>query len=256
MSATFEPREVEKPFRMRWLRMTLQLMLRSPVRFSIAILLLGCLDNSAVSLFAGVRVAGTWLTRLGMLMLPSVWVFIAALARGADNPSQTWKAFAGFARLKVWMGVLAIGAGLVALEWTVRLLLGNPASRGHQVNPGRFLEFTGAQAWMVYAAVDICFFPLLLFEPELSLREARQLSKNASNINGWRIISGLMAAMLAVAVIIQLSVPAYGMTSAAWIVFMGVLNYVAYRDIFERRSANWPAVVTAPIVARESRASR
>jgi Flp pilus assembly protein protease CpaA len=45
------------------------------------------------------------------------------------------------------------------------------------------------------------------------------------------------------------------MTAAAWIVFMGILNYVAYRDIFERRSANLPLVATAPIAVGESRAS-
>jgi hypothetical protein len=47
-----------------------------------------------------------------------------------------------------------------------------------------------------------------------------------------------MVGMLAVAVVLQLLVPAYGMTAAAWLVFMGVLNYVAYRDILERRPGN------------------
>jgi len=36
------------------------------------------------------------------------------------------------------------------------------------------------------------------------------------------------------------------MTSAALSVFMGILNYIAYRDIFERRSANLPKSV-APL---------
>lgn len=41
-------------------------------------------------------------------------------------------------------------------------------------------------------------------------------------------------------------VPAYGMPMAATIVFLGVFNYVAYRDIFKRRSGNLPkAVVSA-----------
>lgn len=250
VSPTLNPREVEKPFRMRWLAMTLQLMLRAPVRFSIAILLLGCLDKSAVSLFEGGPVENPWLSRVGMLVLPLVWVFIAAMARGVDNPSQTWKAFAGLARLKVWMSALGVGVGLVALEWTVWLLLGNPAQHGYQVTPGRFLDYTGAQAWIVYAAVDFCFFPLLILEPELTLREARQLSKSASYLNGWKTVRGLMAAMLAVALGLQLFIPAYGMTSAAWIVFMGILNYVAYRDIFERRSANVPQVVEASVPAQ------
>jgi hypothetical protein len=35
------------------------------------------------------------------------------------------------------------------------------------------------------------------------------------------------------------------MTTAAFLVFFGVLNYVAYRDMFERRDENLPKQVMA-----------
>jgi hypothetical protein len=57
-----------------------------------------------------------------------------------------------------------------------------------------------------------------------------------------------MVVMLAIAVVLQLFVPFYGMTLAAWIVFIGVLNYVAYRDIFQRRSANLPQTIAAALI--------
>lgn len=37
-----------------------------------------------------------------------------------------------------------------------------------------------------------------------------------------------------------LDMPLFGMTNAAFLVFMGVFNYVVYRDIFERRAQNAP----------------
>jgi hypothetical protein len=111
MSTTFEPREVEKPFRMRWIRVALQHMLRAPVRFSIAILLLGCLDALVLHLLPN-TMPGPWARRLGMLLLPLAWVVIAALARGVDNSEQNWKALTSLARPTVWVAALAIGLGL------------------------------------------------------------------------------------------------------------------------------------------------
>jgi len=60
--------------------------------------------------------------------------------------------------------------------------------------------------------------------------------------------------MLAAAGISEMFVPAFGLTSAVFIVFIGVLNYVAYRDIFERQSENSPkAVATVSAVAAVQR---
>jgi hypothetical protein len=253
MSTTFEPREVEKPFRMRWIRMTLQLMLRTPVRFSIAILLLGCLDVFVFHLLPN-KMPGPWARRLGMLLLPLAWVVIAALARGADNSMQNWKALSSLVRPMVWMAALAIGAGLITLDIVVLGLL-FPGHDWHDepMRSGRILDLTSAQAGLVMVAAGICFFPLLVLEPGLSFQEVLRLSRSATEINGRNAIQWLMVGLLFAAGISETFVPAFGLTIAAWIVFAGVLNYVAYRDIFERQSANFSeTVATASVVVEAS----
>jgi hypothetical protein len=238
MSATFEPREVEKPFRMRWVRTTLQLMLRAPVRFSIAILLLGCLEALVLRLLPN-AVPGPWAHRLGMLLLPLAWVLIAPLARGADKSMQNWKAITSLTRPTVWLAALVVGLGLVALDIAIyQLFFPGTHWQDEKLHSGRLLDLTGAQAWMVVTAAGICFFPLLVLESELSFQEVLHLSKSATEINGRKTISWLMIGMLAAAGLLEMFVPAFGLTSAVFIVFIGVLNYVAYRDIFERQSEN------------------
>jgi hypothetical protein len=234
---------------MRWIRTTLQLTLRAPVRFSIAILLLGCLEAFLFRLLPN-AIPGRWPARLGMLLLPLAWVLIAALARGADNSLQNWKALRSLTRPTVWVAALVIGLGLVALDIAIDLLLFPGVHwRNEKLRPGRLLDSTAAQAWMVMTAAGICFFPLLVLEPALSFREAWRFARSATEINGRRTISWLMVGMLFVGALLGLFVPAFGLTTAAWIVFVGVLNYVAYRDIFERQSTNLPeAVATASIV--------
>jgi hypothetical protein len=247
MSMTFEPREVEKPFRMRWIRTTLQLTLRAPVRFSIAILLLGCLEAFLLRLLPN-AIPGRWSARLGMLLLPLAWVLISALARGADNSLQNRKALIGLTRPTVWVAALVIGLGLVALDLAVELLLFPGAHwRDEKLHPGRLLDSTAAQAGLVMTAGGICFFPLLVLEPALSFQEVLSFSKSATEINGRQTISWLMIGMLCVGAISGV-VPAFGLTTAAWIVFAGVLNYVAYRDIFERQSTNFPEEIASPSI--------
>ena len=78
----------------------------------------------------------------------------------------------------------------------------------------------------------------LVFVPELSAIEARELSLNANTMNGSQLIFRFLIVVLCAEVPLEL-IPSYGMTEAAWLV-LGTLSYVAYRDIFERRSANLP----------------
>jgi hypothetical protein len=187
---------------------------------------------------------GPWARRLGMLLLPLAWVVIAALARGADNSEQNWKALTSLARPTVWVAALAIGLGLITLDIVILGLL-FPGFDWHneKMRAGRILDLTSAQAWMVTAAGGICFFPLLVLEPGLSFQEVLRLSKSATEINGRNQIRWLMVGLLFAASISEMFVPAFGLTIATWIVFVGVLNYVAYREIFERQSDNLPKTV-------------
>jgi len=223
--------------------MTLQLMLRAPVRFSIAILVLGCLDALVLRLLPS-AIPGSWTRRLGMLLLPLAWVVIAPLARGADNSAQNGKALTSLTRPMVWMAALAIGLGLITLDLFIqRLFFPGLDWHDERMPSGRVLSLTAAQAAMVMGAAGICFFPLLVLEPGLSFKEVRRLSLSATEINGQKTITWFMIGMMLVAGIADSFVPAYGFTDAVWIVFVGVLNYVAYRDIFERQSANSPETV-------------
>lgn len=229
---------------MRWIRTTLQLVLRAPIRFSIAILLLGCVEALLLRVLPN-AIPGRWPARLGMLLLPLAWVLVAALARGADNSLQSRKALTSLTRPTAWVAALAVGLSLVALDVAVDLLLFPGAHwRDEKLHPGRLLDSSAAQAWLVMTVAGICFFPLLVLEPALSFQEVLRFSKSATEINGRQTISWLMIGMLFAGGILSF-VPAFGLTTAAWIVFVGVLNYVAYRDIFERQSANWPKAAAA-----------
>src|ERR1700683_5061063 len=116
MATFLEPREVAKPFAKRRLRTTLQLFVRSPIRFSILIGLLGWLDASTIKVTDGFVIPKFWIQRLGMLLLPLLFAFISAVARGADDTAQTWETFYVFARARIWLGALGAGAALVALQ--------------------------------------------------------------------------------------------------------------------------------------------
>jgi hypothetical protein len=226
--------------------MTLQLMLRAPIRFSIAIFLLGCLDAFVLRLLPS-TIPGPWAPRFGMFLLPLAWVVIAAMARGADNSTQNRMSLTSLTRPTVWVAAMAIGLGLVTLSIAIQWLLFPDVDwQAEKMRSGRILTLTGAQAWMVTAVAGICFFPLLVLKPGLSFLEVLRLSKSATEINGRKTISRLMIGMLLVAGILEMFVPAFGLTIAAWMVFVGVLNYVAYRDIFERRSENSPKTVATP----------
>jgi hypothetical protein len=251
VNTTLEPRRVDKPFLRRWLRMSFALFLRSPVRFSLVIALLGWLDTSAVNLAAGYAVQKIWVDRLGMLVLPALWLLISAVARGADDSSQTWRALAALTRKQVWAGALVPGISLAAWHWIIcgfvldldpSLTVHAPGS--YLQHPGQFLDSIATTIAPISFWVGACYFPLLALAPDVSAGSARHLSKRASDINGEFVIWIFVATMVAGANVLVTLAPAYGMTVATFVVFMGIVNYVAYRDIFERRSENLPKAVT------------
>ncbi len=263
MSPTLEPREVDKPFIQRWLLMTLKLFVRSPVRFGIPIALLGWLDTSAVKLAEGAAVEKQWVDRVGMLLLPILWIFVSAIARGADDPSQTWTAFARLGRKRVWGSALTIGATLATSSWLIAWLFQGSAAllaprnpRPYLQHPGQLLDSLSANVLLIFFFVGLCYFPLLVLMPDISSADARALSNRASDINGWIVIVLFIGAMAIGADALASVVSAYGMTTAAYLVFMGALSYVAYRDIFERRSGNLPKAVAGAQVRGPAHVTR
>lgn len=252
MNTLIEPREVEKPYLRRWLRDTLDLFVRSPLRFGLLIAALGSLDASAVNVTEGLVIDREWIQRFGMVLLPLVWTVVSAVARGADDASQTWAAIRSLARRRVWSGPLTIGAAIAGLNLIVSWSVGGLAQHMVPARPdlylhhsGELLKSTGVNAVMVFAFAGLCYFPLLVLVPDISSSTARDLSHRASKLNDYMTMMLFVGITALVADALASVAPAYGMTMAASIVFLGVFNYVAYRDIFERRSGNLPKAVAS-----------
>jgi hypothetical protein len=246
MSATLEPREVEKPFWKRWLRMSWQLLVRSPVRFGILVALLGWVDTSAVNLSYGFVIPRIWVDRLGMLLLPALFATVCAVARGADDTRQTWRVLRGFVDLRFWGKALVGGLALALFEWVVYhalLFFPDPSAKAlYSHESGALLTSFASKAFIVNWVLGICYAPLIVFWPELSFAETQKLSQSAATVNDKSRFNYLICAVMLIGLPLTL-IPSYGMTEAALLVFMGILSYVAYRDIFERRDENLPAKV-------------
>lgn len=247
MSTPLEPHVVDKPYLRRWLRATLELLVRSPVRFGMLIAVLGSLDTSAVKITEGLVIEQLWVDRFGMVLLPVVWTVVAAVARGADDASQTWTAIGSLARGRVWSGALRPGVLIAVLNWVVSWSLGGLVQLLMPARPapylrhsGELLASTGVNAVLVFGFVGLCYFPLLVLIPDIPSRTARDLSKRAASLNDWLTMLWFVGTTFLIADGLAALAPAYGMTMATCIVFLGVFNYVAYRDIFERRSGNLP----------------
>jgi hypothetical protein len=253
VTTLLEPREVDKPYLRRWLRDTFELFVRSPLRFGLLIAVLGWLDTSVVMATEGLVIEKQWVQRFGMVLLPVVWTAVSAVARGADDAGQTWAAIRSLARRRVWSGPLTIGAAIAGLNLILSWSLGGLLQLMLPVKPdpylhhsGELLKSTGVNAVLVFAFVGLCYFPLLVLVPDMSSRTARDLSHRASSLNDYMTMMLFVGITALVADGLASVAPAYGMTMAASIVFLGVFNYIAYRDIFERRSGNLPkAVVSA-----------
>lgn len=265
MTNNLEPREVERPFIGRWLRMTVELIVRSPFRFGIMIAFLTSLDNGVVTLAKGVSVEKFWIDRIGDMLLPTLWVLTSALARGADDTSSTWVAFAPFRHKRVWLASIGSAALIVSLDILLAWALHGAGNFGpfrpvpYLQHPGDLTESIARNAYLFVVAFGPCYFPLLALAPEASPWRCRLLSRQASKLNGELVI-WLIAAIVVLSTGVLASIaPAYGLTNSLLVVFLGVFNYVVYRDIFERRSGNLPKKATSSVttepapLAHESR---
>jgi hypothetical protein len=215
------------------------------------ITLLGGVDAAALQWLQDVAAQDAWAARLGMLCLPFVWALVASVARGADDGSQTWSAFAGFAHRRLWMGVLASGAVLVAFDALIHLtsfLVLSALEPAPVINRSADLVHTlGGQVAFFYWLFGVCLLPLLVLQPGLSPVHARDLSLRAVAINGRRPFDELVVVALLIGLPLHF-IPASGLGEVVWVVFTGTLNYVAYRDIFERRAENLLELVLGPAV--------
>ena len=252
MSSVLEPRQVEKPFWKRWLRMTWQLLVRSPVRFGILVALLGWVDTSAVNLSYGFIIPRIWVDRLGMLLLPAFFAIVCTVARGADDARRTWSVLRVFVDFRFWGKALLGGLVLALFEWVVfHALLLVPDSSAKALythKSGALLTSFASKTVLVNWVIGICYAPLIVFAPDLSFVETQKLAQSAATVNDRGRFTYLICGAMLVGFPLTL-IPSYGMTEAALLVFMGILSYVAYRDIFERRDENLPAIVAGTALA-------
>lgn len=257
---TLEPREVEKPFYGRWLKGALRLMLRCPLRFGALIAVLACIDTTAARHLKDSALPQKWFDWLGLACLPALWTLVAAMAKGADDRSQTWPALRDFARGLSWYRALRAGLFSVGLILLASFLLKRPWNEIFDPLPGQLLSSFAAQCWICWTGYGLCYFPLLVFLPGLTGWELSRLSRKAESVNreqlpildrkllpSWAplppnlpsiwlplpIWFPLFAANLAALFIEKFL--SYGIAAAAWLVYSGIVSYVAYKDIFERR---------------------
>jgi len=183
-----------------------------------------------------------WVDTLGAFALPFVLILVAAVARGADERSQTWAALVQVLRMPAWMGALGVGTIVAVLSWSIysilyglgaALLLGKPGP--YLQDQGQFLASVEAGILLSSIVVGPCYFPLLVLEPTLSPFHARDLSMRANELNDGFMVIALILMLDLSAIALAAAVPAHGLTMAMCLAFMGVSNYVAYRDIFEGR---------------------
>jgi len=250
--AMLKPRKVDQPFMWRWLRSSLELVLRSPGRFGLLIALLDSLDSFAVNLARNRHIEKIWIDTLGAFVLPFVLILVAAVARGADEKRQTWVALSQVLRKTAWIGALGVGAIVTVLSWSIysviyglgaALLVGTPGL--YLQDQGQFLVAVEAGVLLSSIIVGPCYFPLLVLEPTMSPLHARNLSMRANEINDGFLVIALILMLDLGAIALAAAVPAYGLTMAMCLGLIGVLNYVAYRDIFEFRSGNRRELTTA-----------
>lgn len=265
MSTDLRPREVERPFLRRWCVAALALLLRAPLSFGLVIAALGTLDTYAGSLGHN-YVMPRWSARVLSLsisgLLPVVWVVVAALSRGADRSLGAGVSLEPILRRDLWRGVMfaavvQIGQDLLGFVLSGVPMSSVPMSKGF--GSGLFVATVGTYGALLTLFFGSSCFPLLVQAPGVSARALRGLSCSADELNGysfmWRerrhfvsICGVFVGCALALALALSSVVPAFGMTNAAFLVFLGVFNYVGYRDIFERRAENAPRV-SAPAAA-------
>ncbi|HEY1892530.1 MAG TPA: hypothetical protein VGG63_19190 [Steroidobacteraceae bacterium] len=243
MSETLEPRQVGKPFLGRWVRSTFALLAGSPWIFGAAVVLLAVLDLFYIDV-TPVRLIDAGLTLVvGALLLPAFWIAMSLVSRRTDRTRDRSEQLEIVMPERVWGGGLLSGCVLAAVNWLFHWALSaSPA----------YADIIGSYAvnsLLLVASLGVCYFPLMALAPGLTMVEAWHLSRKASGLNsGWVIVTFVTVLSLVPDAFAH-AVPAGVIVTAAVLVFIGVFNYVAYLDIFERRLD----YVAQPVFAPRSR---
>ena len=240
MSETLEPRQVDRPFLGRWVRSTFALLASSPRTFGAAIVLLAVLDLFYLDVVP-VRLIDAGLTPVvGALLLPVFWIAISLLSRKSDRTFGRSEQAELVVSGRTWTGGLLPGCMLAVVNWLLHWALS--ASPDYAGIIGSYT----LNSLLLVASVGVCYFPLLALAPGLTLVEALQLSRKASSLNGEWLIVTFVTVLSLVPDAFAHAVPAGVIVTAAVLVFIGVFNYVAYLDIFERRLDRVRQPVFAP----------
>lgn len=229
MSETLEPRQVGRPFLGRWVRSTFALLASSPWTFAAAVILLAIFDLFYIDVVP-VRLSDAGLTPVvGALLLPIFWIAISLLSRQSDRARGRCEQLDRVVFGRVCAGGLLPGAVLATVNWLLHWALS--ASPDYAAVIGSYtLNFL-----LLVASLGVCYFPLVALVPGLTTVEAWQLARKASSLNsGWVIVT-FVTVLSVVPDAFAHAVPAGVIVTAAVLVFLGVFNYVAYVDIFERR---------------------
>lgn len=243
MSETLEPRQVDRPFLGRWVRTTLALLAGSPVTFGAAVAVIAILDLLYIDVVPESLIGVGLTSVVGALLLPVLWIVLSLLARQSDRPYGNSElpqlALSG----RVWAAGLLPGCFLASVNWLLHWALSaNPA----------VADIIGSytlNCLLLVAPLGVCYFPLMALAPDLPIPDACQLSKKASRLNSEWVIVTFVSVLSVAPDVFARAVPAGLILTAAFLVFIGVFNYVAYRDIFERRAD----YATQPVFARRSR---
>jgi hypothetical protein len=245
MSETLEPREVDKPFLGRWVMTALALLGRSPLSFCAAVALLAIVDLLCTYVVPSRLIDAGMTLVAGALLLPVFWIVLSLLSRQSDRAFGRSELLQHAVSRHAWNGRLLPGCLLASGNWLLHWALS-----ASPVLAGLIGSYTWSCLFLV-VPLGVCYFPLIALAPGLTMLEACQLSRKASRLNGEWIIILFVAALSLAADGFARAAPVGEIVSAAILVFIGVFNYVAYLDIFERRLDHARQLVFA---ARPSRA--
>ena len=243
MSETLEPRQVGRPFLGRWVRSTFALLAGSPRIFGAAVVLIAVLDLFYIDVTPEHLVDAGLTLVVGALLLPVFWIAMSLVSRRADRIRGRSEQLQIAISERVWAGGLLSGCVLAAVNWLFHWALS--ASPAYAAIIGSY----ALNSLLLVASLGVCYFPLMALAPGLTMVEAWQLSRKASSLNsGWVIVTFVTVLSLVPDAFAH-AVPAGVIVTAAVLVFIGVFNYVAYLDIFERRLD----YVMQPVFAPRSR---